>query len=114
MSRDPIILGMCDFFERPAPFRADLVVPIDDVADQVVALLACHESQVFEWLPHVMGLKVGTNRVAWLKAFYSKRCAEVARRYAQSNVHNAEAYELSEYGRQVDPGELSKLLTNNC
>jgi LmbE family N-acetylglucosaminyl deacetylase len=111
MAMDPIVLGMCDSFERPAPFRADLVLPIDNVVDEVIGLLACHESQVFEWLPHVMGLKVDDDRIGWLKKFYGKRSSAVARRYADTNVRHAEAYELSEYGRQVEPNELATLLT---
>lgn len=108
---DPIILSMCDFFERPAPFRADVVVPIDDVVDEVIELLACHESQVFEWLPHVMGLTVGTRRTTWLKQFYGRYAEAVASRHAGPGIRYAEAYELSEYGRQVQPAKLGELLS---
>ncbi|MFP6816809.1 MAG: PIG-L deacetylase family protein [Pseudomonadales bacterium] len=108
---DPIILSMCDFFERPAPFRADVVVPIDDIVDEVIELLACHESQVFEWLPHMMGLTVDKQRTSWLKEFYGRYSEAVASRYAERGVRYAEAYELSEYGRQIQPDKLSKLLS---
>jgi LmbE family N-acetylglucosaminyl deacetylase len=111
MESDPIILSMCDFFERPAPFRADLVLGIDDEIDQVVELLACHHSQVFEWLPHIMGVEVGEQRQAWLKSFYGKRAAAIANRHADGGVQYAEAFEISEYGRQIDARDLTKLLT---
>ncbi|MDH3644846.1 MAG: PIG-L family deacetylase [Gammaproteobacteria bacterium] len=107
---DPIILMMCDFFQRPAPFRADLVVPIDEVVDDVIDLLSCHESQVYEWLPHIMGLEVGADRRAWLRQFYGRRSTAIAKRFAPAGIRHAEAYELSEYGRQLGIDELSTLL----
>lgn len=110
MPQDPLILGMCDFFVRPAPFRADVVLAIDDVVDEVVELLACHESQVFEWLPHVLGLQVAAPRSTWLKTFYARRSTAVARRYASAGIEHAEAYEVSEYGRQMAVDKITELL----
>jgi hypothetical protein len=86
-------------------------VPIDDIVDEVIELLACHESQVFEWLPHMMGLIVDKQRTSWLKEFYGRYSEAVASRYAERGVRYAEAYELSEYGRQIQPDKLSKLLS---
>ena len=114
LARDPVVLGMCDFFQRPQPFHADVVLPIDEVIDEVVALLACHESQVFEWLPQMLGItvpkRVPKNHIEWLKEFYGSRAKRVAAHFASSDVTYAEAFELSEYGRQVSADTLTTLV----
>ena len=109
LEEDPVVLGMCDFFTRPVAFRPDVVLPIDDVFEEVVELLAFHESQVFEWLPHILKVQVDADRATWLSGFYGARPRRVARQFGSAAGY-AEAFELSEYGRQLDTGELSARL----
>ena len=109
LDADPVVLGMADFFTRPVPFQADVVLPIDEIFNDVVALLDCHESQVYEWLPHLQALTVGSNRKQWLAEFYGRRPAAIARRYA-AGVNYAEAFEMSEYGRRMAATELAQKL----
>lgn len=106
---DPVVLGMCDFFTRPSPFQADVVLPIDEVFEQVLTLLACHESQVFEWLPHTLNAEVGADRMAWLREFYGPRPEAVARRFA-AGARYAEAFEISEYGLRMPAAEVAARL----
>ena len=43
-----------DHFQNP-PFQADIAIAIDDVIEDKFRMLACHESQVYEWLPYTKG-----------------------------------------------------------
>ena len=51
MRRMPVIAFFSDRFKEP-PFRADVVVPIDEEIDGKYDLLNCHVSQYYEWLPY--------------------------------------------------------------
>ncbi len=37
---------------KPNRMAADVVLDVTDRLDAIVAMLACHRSQVFEWLPY--------------------------------------------------------------
>ena len=50
MEEVPVIMHFYDHFQNP-PFKADVVVDIDDVIEEKFKLLDCHESQMYEWLP---------------------------------------------------------------
>lgn len=112
LTADPVVLGMADFFTRPAPFQADVVLPTEAVFEQVIDLLACHESQVFEWLPFMDGQQdvlAAADRRAWLRRYYGRRPAAIARRWAPG-VRYAEAFEVSEYGTRLPADEIRRRL----
>lgn len=54
MKKTPVILHCYDHFQNP-PFVADIAFAIDDVLEKKIEMLACHESQLFEWLPYTKG-----------------------------------------------------------
>src|SRR5258708_15893240 len=55
LRRNPVFLHYSDRFTRPQPFRADIVVSIDDVYQKKVEMLDAHVSQFYEWLPWTVG-----------------------------------------------------------
>ena len=103
-----------DRFQKPYPFQPDVVIPIDDVFDEKLAMLACHESQMFEWIPFNRGVldtvPAGrAERLEWLRkqrapyfsdiadAFRS-RLAEQSGDTVAAGTRYAEAFEACEYG----------------
>ncbi len=112
LPNDPVVACFADFFSQPAPFRADAKVDVEPVSDKLNAMLDCHVSQVYEWIPHTLGRQREVpsdpaQRRAWLPEFYG-RARAVARRFAPE-YQLAEAFEISEYARKPKPEELPLL-----
>ncbi len=126
LETNPVIAYLFDEFTRPAPFRADVAVDIDSVAEHKWRALDCHESQFYEWLAYNM--RPGTEdvpteageRLLWLQNTWGEileRPAESCRQrlvetYGSAHgaeVTFAEAFELSEFGGQPGEEELSAL-----
>ena len=51
MRREPVILFFEDAFREP-PFRMDIIIAVDSVAEKKFRSAALNESQVYEWLPY--------------------------------------------------------------
>ncbi len=123
LRRNPVFLYYSDRFTRPQPFRADIVVSIDDVFQKKIDMLDAHVSQFYEWLPWTEGklADVPKDPVArkmwlatqiraeskvkpeWREALEKRYGAEAAR------VQHAEAFEITEYGRQPSEEEIRVL-----
>jgi LmbE family N-acetylglucosaminyl deacetylase len=118
LKKNPVFLYYQDGFQKPAPFRPDVVVAIDDVFDTKVNALDAHVSQFYEWLPWVDGRlaevpKDATERKAWLGKTRSDQPnrtvgAALEQRYgvAAGSIRHVEAFELCEYGRRPSLEEL--------
>src|SRR5262245_33752271 len=52
LPRDPVIAYLPDHFQKPYPFQPAVAVDVGGVLDQAVAMLDCHRSQFYEWLPY--------------------------------------------------------------
>jgi len=119
----PIYVYGHDRFCKPCPFRADVAVSIDDVVDQKLRMLDCHASQFYEWLPFNLKRleQVPTSteeRFAYLARGWLCRNRDqaeaarerLARKYGDAKtITYAESFEVSEYGRQPEAGELDAL-----
>jgi len=115
---NPIFLYYQDGFQKPAPFRPDVSVPIDDVWDQKISALDAQVSQFYEWLPWVdheldSVPKDAKARLAWLGQQRDRSINAAVRKTLQEEigdraaaVKHAESFELCEYGRRPKLTEL--------
>ncbi len=121
MQQMPAILLAYDRFQDPRPHRLDWVVDSTDHIDTVLSMLACHQTQVFEWLPQIMGKTVNAeDKATWLRKFYLAKPRAVAKAATQAQKNKtgqqsndltdlafAEAFEVSEYGGRFDPSDFN-------
>ena len=128
LKKNPLFLYSSDRFQRPYPFRPDIVVSVDDVFD--LKLDAIHEltSQAYEGgadgseaslakLPPATDV---AGRKAWLRKQWEGRQRGEAERFREAlikwygpekgnAVKFAEAFEICEYGRHPTVEEIKKL-----
>jgi LmbE family N-acetylglucosaminyl deacetylase len=126
LKKNPVFLYYSDHFQRPNPFRPDVVVAIDDVIDKKLAALDVLESQFLEGgalggpdlLPKdAAGRETRRRKV---RDAFAERSSSVARKYRPQlvewygkeqgeKVMHAEAFELCEYGSQPQRAGLQRL-----
>jgi LmbE family N-acetylglucosaminyl deacetylase len=122
LRKNPVFLYFSDRFTRPQPFRPDIVVAIDNVFDKKIDMLDAHVSQMYEWLPWHDGLldqvpKDPAARKVWLAQQRPSRVNPAWREALEkwygpqaASVHHAEAFEITEYGRQPSEEEIRRLV----
>ena len=114
----PVILYFSDAFTKPCRFEPHVVVDIGDEFDRLVAMLHCHASQFYEWLPYNSGCldqvpREDRAREEWLAERLRARIRPLADRYRDlvirtygqrhgERVRLIEAFEVSEYGAPLD------------
>jgi N-acetylglucosamine malate deacetylase 1 len=125
LARDPVIAYLPDDFQKPYPFQPAVAVDVGPVVDRITAMLHCHASQFYEWLPYNAGyldqVPAGEDaRRAWLadrvKARlrpWADRCRDLlVQRYGPergAKVEYAEAFEACEYGAALDDAARERL-----
>ena len=123
LPRNPIFLYYSDRFTRPQPFRPDIVISIDAVFDKKINMMDAHVSQFYEWLPWTEGKleqvpKDPAERKKWLatsnrgeRELQPEWRQALRKRYgAQAHhVQHAEAFEITEYGRQPSEQEIREM-----
>ncbi len=126
LPKNPLFLYSYDNFQRPNPFRADIVVAIDRTIDKKVEALVVMESQFVEG--GAMGKPDPTldnpaereKKREQVRESFRRRFAAIADQYrdklieiygeeAGRQVRYAEAFEICEYGRRPTPAELRQL-----
>lgn len=122
LRRDPVVAYMPDLFTKPNPLAPHVVLDTTPYIDTIVRMLACHESQVFEWLPYNHGRDCPEDpneRLRWLQDWYCERATKRADRFRRAliaqygdsgkDIAFAEAYEVSEYAAAVDDAAHQRL-----
>jgi len=128
LRRDPVVAYMPDLFTKPCPMVADVVLDVTDQVDTIVAMLACHRSQVFEWLPFEEGIldqvpEGEQERLVWLRRWYGKHVLPRAERFRDDlvaaygeqrgrEIEFCEVYEISEYAASADLARRRELFPN--
>jgi len=124
LARDPVVAYMVDLFTRPYPMVPHVLVDVGDELDTIVRMLACHRSQVFQWLPFNQGVldKVPedeSGRVDWVRRMYHDYARPRAGRYRRelvaacgkrgAEIDYVEVYEISEYAAPLDEAARQRL-----
>jgi LmbE family N-acetylglucosaminyl deacetylase len=127
LRNQPFIFYMSDNFTFPGPFVPQAAIDIDGVMEQKTAMLNCHVSQDYEWLPWADGYadtvppaEDEKGRFAWLAAGLkaqdapeAERCRELLKKWygAEQGARTkyCESFQLCEYGRQGDEKTLREL-----
>ncbi|CAN5748236.1 hypothetical protein BH23PLA1_BH23PLA1_30600 [soil metagenome] len=125
LRENPVFMYPEDRFQKPNPFQADVVVPIDSVLDQKVACIDALGSQFYEWNPWLSGYldevpDSAEDRLEWTRKRAVNRWGSVADRFRDKlieqlgeekgkAVQTAEAFEVCEYGTQPSQEELLRL-----
>jgi LmbE family N-acetylglucosaminyl deacetylase len=126
LSRDPVIAYLPDDFQKPYPFRPSVAVDVGPVLPQIVAMLDCHRSQFYEWLPYNVGrldqVPHGEEeRRRWLAEQVQSRLRRMADRCRDllrqaygtqrgQQIEFVEAFEGCEYGAPLDDTAIRRLL----
>ena len=125
LRRDPVVAYLPDVFTRPCPLRPDVISDVTDRVETIVRMLACHRSQVFEWLPYEEGILDTVpddpgERLRWLTDWYLRHVRPRLERFSEAltaalggqragSVGAVEVFELSEYGARADRPALERL-----
>jgi hypothetical protein len=106
---------MSDGFIHPEPFKADVVVDIDDVIEKKIDMYHQHKSQMYEWLPFNSGIldkvpKTDAERREWLGKTrkggsdakpYREKLIDQFGQERGSSVKYCEAFQDSGYGTKL-------------
>ena len=105
--------------------RNDVAVDVTEQVEKIVDMLACHESQFFEWLPfnrrdEAQVPRDAAVRRAWLRTWYLDHLRGMTERWRAAlvatygpekgpKIEFAEAYEISEYAAPLDAAARRRL-----
>ncbi|MGC3971236.1 MAG: PIG-L deacetylase family protein [Pirellulales bacterium] len=125
LRKDPVVAFVPDRFTKPYPLQPDVVVDVTKQFDRIVEMLACHKSQMFEWLPYNQNeldeVPLGeAGRRHWLRDKYVDRMRPQLERYRHEvlstygpelakKIDWVEVYEISEYAAPLTSDKRAPL-----
>lgn len=122
LRKNPVFVYFEDHFQRPNPFRPDIVVDITGSYDQKISALDAHESQMYEWLPWIghYSAEVPQNKEDRIKWLYKRNTrpikpdamASLEKWYGKEHAEKVmfvEEFEICEYGAQPNDDEIKRL-----
>ena len=125
LRKPPVFAYMTDTFTRPTRLRADEILDVTSCVDQIVGMLACHVTQLFEWLAYEEGIldtvpQDKSEWMAWARAWYVKHMQlrldhfedELQQEFGarmNDEVKFVEVFEIGEYGTVPDSQRRSEL-----
>lgn len=122
IKRNPVFLYYEDRFQKPTPFKPDIVVDLSTIWEKKINGLDAHESQFYEFQTNVnASIEVPKDKEARKKWLSERRTpvaseatrATMAKWYGRSaasrNPLYYEAFEICEYGAQPDDARIREL-----
>lgn len=125
LRKDPVVAYLPDLFSRPSPMRPDVIINIAEHMATLAAMLVCHRSQLFEWLAYEADILDTVpadedEKLAWVQAWAGNHIRPRADRFREdlrlccgeaeaAAIEFIEVFEVSEYARQPDTDDLSRL-----
>lgn len=121
---NPVIAYLSDHFTRPYPFSPAVAVDVEPVLEEIAAMLDCHESQFYEWLPYNGFCEEppadSSARREWVREMYCGMTAPLADRHRDlliagygeergRTIRYIEAFEPCEYGAPLTDENLPRL-----
>ena len=123
LTASPVVMYLRDVFQGRTPFKPVVAVGIDAVIAKKMDMLDCHVSQMYEFLPYILGYRdeVPTGekeRRAWLETKWLPYSSAdpwrdlLLQLYggpAGRKIQYAEAFEPGDYGKPLNDGNLRTL-----
>ena len=118
LHKDPVVAFLPDLFTRPAPLRADVIIDVSEQMESIAMMLACHRSQLFEWLAYEADIldtvpEDESQKLAWVRSWLDRHLQPRVERFRHELINHfgdakgtamqfIEVFEISEYARQPD------------
>ncbi len=125
LRKDPVVAYLPDLFRRPVPLRLDVVLDVAAELRTISQMLACHRSQLFEWLAYEGGIletvpDAEDEKLDWVETWVGNHIRPRADRFRDGlitrlgpeqggQIEFIEMFEISEYAAQPDAANLSLL-----